>query len=452
MNLTETLSNFIVRIRFEDLPGEVIETSKKCFLDWTGVAIGGMENPSILKTIDLVKQTGGQRQSSVIGHGFKTTLLNAALINGMMSHVLDYDDAHSETRSHPSSPLIPALLSVSEYHQLTGKDLITAFIAGFEASTRIGLALGKTYYERGWHATSVLGRFGSAAGVGKLLRLNHKQLTHAIGLAATQAGGLRRVFGTMAKPFHAGKASMDGMLSALLAMRGFDGPGDILDGTSGFLQLFSPEHDPGKITQGLGKHFQIQQISFKPYAACLLIHPAIDGLIGMREKDRLPLDSIERIELEVSPLCLTVADKKDPQNGLEGKFSLYFCAALALIEGKVRESQFTPEKLMDRRIRNLMKKINAIANDSLKESEADAVIKLKNGTRLKGTVSGPKGDPRNPMSFGEMVEKFNDLTQPFLSERRRNEIVDIVKNLAKMDNPSRLLRLCRTKKIEKNFT
>jgi 2-methylcitrate dehydratase PrpD len=452
MNLTERLSNFVVQSRFEDFPEEVIETGKKCLLDWIGVAMGGMKDPSVEMVVDLMKEMGGKKQASVLGYGFKTTILNVALINGMMSHVLDYDDAHSESRSHPSAPLLPALLAISEYKKLKGKDLITAFVIGFEVSTRIGLALGKTYYERGWHATSVLGRFGSAVGVGKLLGLNQKQLACAIGLAATQAGGLRRVFGTMGKPFHAGKASMDGMLSALLALRGFDAPEDLLDGTSGFLQLFSPEYDPAQITQGLGKDFQIQQNSFKPYDACLLIHPVIDGLIWMRGKHGLELDSVEQIDLDISPLCLTVTDKKDPKNGLEGKFSLYFCAALALLEGKVQESQFTPKKMKDHRIRNLMKKIRASGNDSLKESEAKIAIQLKNGTRLNRTVSTPRGDPRNPMSFDDIVEKFRDLTHPILFVHQRSKIIHIVKNLERMENPSTLLKLCRVKRIETNST
>ena len=267
MNLTEKLSRFVVQFRIEDIPEEVIEASKKCFLDWVGVAIGGMKDHSVKIVVNLLKEMGGKKQASVLGYGFKTTLLNAALINGMMSHVLDYDDAHSGSRSHPSSPLIPALLSISEYRKLTGRDLVTAFVLGFEVGTRIGLALGKTYYERGWHATSILGRFGSAVGVGKLLRLNPKQLACAMGLAATQTGGLRRVFGTMGKPFHAGKASMDGMLSALLASRGFHAPEDILDGKSNFLEMFSEGYDPNPITQGLGKDYEVLKDSFKPYAA-----------------------------------------------------------------------------------------------------------------------------------------------------------------------------------------
>ena len=448
MKLTERLSHFVIRSRFEDFPEEVIETSKKCLLDWIGVSMGGMKDPSVEMVVDLMKEVGGKKQASVLGYGFKTTILNVALINGMMSHVLDYDDAHSESRSHPSAPLLPALLAISEYKKLKGKDLITAFVIGFEVSTRIGLALGKTYYERGWHATSVLGRFGSAVGVGKLLRLNQKQLTHAMGLAATQAGGLRRVFGTMGKPFHAGKASMDGMLSALLALRGFNAPEDILDGKSNFLEIFSGGYDPNRITQGLGREYQVLKDSFKPYAACLLIHPAIDSLIWMREQGDFDLDSVEQIDLEVSPLCMTVTDNPDPKNGLEGKFSIYFCAALALAEGKVQESQFTQEKMKDCRVRDFMRKMKVLGVDSLKETEARVVVKLKNKAQLDRRVLAPKGDPRNPMSFDEIADKFRDLTQDLLSDRQMDQILHIVQNLERIKDPSTLLKLCRVKKID----
>jgi 2-methylcitrate dehydratase PrpD len=407
-----------------------------------------MKDRSVGIMVKLMKEMGGKKQASVLGYGFKTTILNVALINGMMSHVLDYDDAHSESRSHPSAPLMPSLLSISEYQKLMGRDLMTAFILGVEVGTRIGLTLGKSYYEQGWHATSILGRFGSAVGVGKLLKLNEKQLACAIGLAATQAGGLRRVFGTMTKPFHAGKASMDGMLSALLASRGFSAPQNILDGKSNFLEIFSGGYNPNPITQGLGREYQVLKNSFKPYAACLLIHPAIEGMIWMREQAGFELDSVDQIDLEVSPLCMTVTDHSDPKNGLEGKFSIYFCAALALLEGKIQEGQFTQKKIYHQRIRDLMKKIRASDNDSLKETEANVVIQFKNGARLSKRIFVPKGDPENPMSYDEISYKFRSLTQDLLSDRQVEQITHIVQNLERIEEFSTLLKLCRVKKID----
>jgi 2-methylcitrate dehydratase PrpD len=442
LNRTQVLSNFIFDSSIEDFTAEIIEASKKCLLDWIGVTLSGARDPSVRILIDLIEEMGGRRQATILGYGMKTNVLNAAFVNGTASHILDYDDAHEGTRSHPSAPLIPALLAISEYKNLSGSEFITAFVLGFEVSTRIGFALGKSYYNLGWHATPILGRFGAAAGVGKLLKLNRDRLAIAFGLAATNAGGLRRVFGTMGKSFHAGKAAMDGMLSALLSQKGFTGPEDILDGRSNFLEMFAQEYDPNQITQELGQTYQVLKDSFKPYAACLLIHPAIDGLIWMKENFGLNPNLIEQVHLEVSPLCLTVTDKVNPKDALEGKFSTYFCAALAIERGRVSESQFTQDMVDNGSIRDLMKKIKVVRNESLEETEANVRVKLKNGIQYSHHVDAPKGDPRNPLSFDDIVEKFKDLTHLILSERRMNQIIVLVQNLENLENFSKLIKLC----------
>ena len=319
MTHTEELSRFITDSTMHDFPEEVIDAAKKSFLDWIGVTLGGMNDPSVGLLVQFIEEMGGRRQASILGYGTKTNLLYAALCNGMMSHVLDFDDAHSGARTHPSAPLIPALLSVAEHEGLPGTDLIAAFVLGFEVTIRVGLALGRNYYNAGWHPTSILGRFGAAAGVGKLLNLDARQLCNAFGLAATQAGGLRDVFGTMGKSFHAGKAAMDGALSALLARRGFSGPEDILSPNSGFSTVFSSEYDPDRLTNDLGKSYQILEDSLKPYAACLLTHPVIDGLITLKEEDRIDHRRVERIDLEVSPLAVKVAGNTNPKGRHGGK-------------------------------------------------------------------------------------------------------------------------------------
>jgi 2-methylcitrate dehydratase PrpD len=206
--------------------------------------------------------------------------------------------------------------------------------------------------------------------------------------------------------------------------------------------MFSREYDPDQIIQGLGKDYQILKGSFKLYAACLFIHPAIDGLIWMREKYEIDPDFVERIELEVTPPCLTVTNKTDPTNGLEGKFSIYFCAALAIEKGQVKEGQFTPKMVNDDRIRGLMKKIALTGNELLEETEANVRVKLKNGIHYSHHVAAPKGDSQNPLSFDEIAEKFKDLAHPVLSERRMNQIIDFVQDLPNLGNLSKLIRLC----------
>jgi len=441
-NVTKELSEFIVNTRFEDFSKEAVDFSKRCFLDWIGVTIGGMKDPSVAILVDLMAETGGEKQASVIGHGMGTSVLNAALVNGTMSHNLDYDDAHMSTRSHPSAPLIAALLPISENRKSRGSDLITAFILGCDVGIRIGLALGKAYYDHGWHATPILGRFGAAAGVGKLLGLDAEKINHTFGLAASQAGGIRKAFGTMTKPFHAGKAAMDGMLSAMLAGRGFTATLDILDANSGFLRMLSPQCDPDQILNGLGKQYHLFDISFKPYAACLAIHPPLVGLISIGREHRIDPETIDHIDLEVAPICLLLGDKAEPKTGREGKFSVYYCAALAMTEGQAGESLFNSDLVNARHIRRLIKRTKAKENKSFKESEAVVAVVLKDGNRFTKHVTSPKGDPGNPLSFDEIVEKFSDLTRGLLPGRHIEQIVSMVLDLDRQENILALLKMC----------
>lgn len=442
MSYTEKLSDFVVKSVINDFPVEVVEMAKKCFLDWVGVTIGGMEDPSVALLMQFIREMGGQRQSTILGYGVRTNVLNAALVNGMMSHVLDFDDAFSGVRTHPSVPLIPALFAVGEHMKSTGKDLIAAFVTGFEVTIRIGLALGKVYYDNGWHATPVLGRFGAAAGVGKLINLNTEQMCVAFGLAATQAGGLRDVFGTMGKSYHAGKAAMDGVSSSLLAKRGFTAPADILSEGSGFATVFSPEYNPEMITDSLGSEYHILNNSFKAYAACLLVHPVIDGLITLREEHHLNPEKVESVRLEVAPLNMKVAGNPEPKDGVEAKFSLHFGAAIAIIRGNAGNSIFTDETVYDQLVTHLMKRITVSVDSSLGETEARVAVVLKDGTHCFKHVVAPKGDPANPLTFDELEEKFRNLTEKKISTKQSNGIVEMIMNLEKLEDTASLVRLC----------
>ena len=441
-NVTEAISRFIVESSFENLPKEVVEAGKRSFLDWISVTLGGTKEPPARILIDFVEELGGEKQASILGHGIRTSTLNAAFVNGAMSHILDYDDAHSETRNHTSAPLFPVVLAIAENKGLNGQDLLTAYITGFEVSSRIGLALGKRYYEEGWHATSILGRFGAAAGSSCLMGLKTEQVIHALGLAGTQSGGIRSAFGTMAKPFHAGKAAADGLLSAMLAQRNFTGPKDIFEDNSEYVGIFSEEYDSGHIMKGLGKNYHILTNSFKLHAACLLLHPVIDGLLSIKREHNPSPEEIESIELEVAPLCLSVTDKPRVVDGVEGKFSLHFCSALAMTKGKLGNREFTDALVNDRRIRDLMKKVRVRGNLSLDEAEANVVVGVVNGRRYSRHITAPKGHPRNPMTFDEILEKFKDLNRGVISEERIAEIAEIVKNLQDLLNIRKLIELC----------
>ncbi len=442
MGHTEQLARFISDCGYAGLPDDVVSAAKQCFLDWIGVTLGASGDEAVNILLGVVQGQGGKRQASVFGSRVKTTMLQAALVNGTMSHTLDYDDAHNVVRTHPSAPLVPALFAVGEYFGVSGMELIAAFVAGYETTIRIGYALGKEYYERGWHATSVLGRLGAAAGTARLLRLPPEKTAVALGLAATQAGGVRDVFGTMGKAFHAGKAAQDGLFAALLAQSGFTAPGDMLEETSGFSQVFSREYRPEAIVAGLGTEYGLGEVNFKPYAACLLVHPVIDAMLTIRADYHPDPGRIEKIDIRVAPLNLEVTGDFDPQTAFEAKFSLPMAAAMALVFGNANDSLFTPSVIHDPSVREVMGRIQAASDASMDENEAIVGVVMDDGQRYSRHITAPKGNPENPMTFAEIASKARDLSARVLTPKAAERLIDTVASMEELENTATLVRLC----------
>jgi 2-methylcitrate dehydratase PrpD len=268
MEVTRKLAEFIHDTEFEDIPSEVIEKGKQCFLDWLGSALGGVEDDSSRLITQYITGKGGKPEATIIGTGIRTDVAHAALANGVIGHALDFDDYHADTVIHGTDACLPAILAVAERNNLSGTDVLAALVLGIDVSVRIGLALGPYHYERGWHSTSTAGIFGATAGVAKLLRLDPDQTVNAFGLCGTQASGLRQVFGTMCKPFHPGKACMDAVMSASLAQAGFTSSKNILEGELGLLEVMTENPDEAVILDALGSKYHITDVSFKPYPSC----------------------------------------------------------------------------------------------------------------------------------------------------------------------------------------
>jgi len=268
MELTKKLAEFVHDTNFHDISQDVIEKSKYSILDWLGSTLGGINDDASRVIIEYVKEFGGKRQATVIGTDIKTDLEHAALANGVISHALDFDDYHSKTVIHATAASLPAILSVAEDRRLCGADILTAFVLAIEISIRLGLGLTSSHYERGWHSTSTTGRFGATVGVAKLLQLDTDTIINAFGICGTQASGVRQVFGTMSKPFNAGKSSMDGVISALLAQKGFTSSKDIIEGKLGFFEVFTDDPDTDAVLKGLGSKYYISDLSVKPYPTC----------------------------------------------------------------------------------------------------------------------------------------------------------------------------------------
>ena len=442
MTITQELAEYIMSTSFEELPKEVIRYVKLCIFDWLGVTLGGSREEVGSIILECVQEMGGNQQATIVGKGMKTNILLASLINGSMSHVLDFDDTLTGASIHPSVCLAPAVMSVGEYRKRSGKDILTAFALGFEIATRIGAAAGISHYQHGWHATATFGHFGSVAGAGKLLGLDVPEMVNAFGIAGTQISGLRQVFGTMCKPFHAGKAAMDGVLSALLARKGFDSSKKILEGRYGVGRVYAPGADGKQIAANLGESYQILDVAFKPYASALATHSTIKAIIDIKEKDGVEADDVLSVEVELGALPISVVDNKDPKTGLEEKFSIYHCAALAFIKGTVGQDMFAEEKIDDPELIDFRKRVRTRLNADFKQFETKVIVETKNSGRFERFITKPKGSPENPMTFDEMKIKFKGLVYPVISRENAREIFYKIKYLEDVADVGELMVLC----------
>ncbi len=442
MKVTEKLAQFVLQTSFPSFPREVLHQGKRCFLDLLGVALGGSKQPLGRILTRMAQDFGGKPQATILGKGFKTNVMNAALVNGAMAHALDYDDTHIKTIMHPSAPVIPAVLAVGEWRRASGKEALEAFILGYEVETRIGIGMGQKLYDRGWHATSTYGRFGAAVAAGKLLGLSLPEMEQAIGLAGTQAAGLRLVFGTMTKPFHPGKSACDGVLSAILAQRGFTCAPNILEGKKGYLEVLGEGSRLSSMVKNLGRRYEVLNNTFKPYAACLLTHPTIDGVIRLRNQHGLKPEEVGQIRCEVARFCLDAAGQMEPKTGLAGKFSIAYCAAVALAEGVAGEDMFTDRRVLDPKMVSLRKKVQATVLPGLKDTEAWVTVTTKDGKKYSTFVNRPKGDPRNPPTDQELEEKFRTLAAFVLPARKIDRLVEMIWKLEKIEDLRQLIRSC----------
>jgi 2-methylcitrate dehydratase PrpD len=382
--------------------------------------------------LSAVSPFAGKDQAAILGRSERLDALNAALINGIASHVFDFDDTHLRTIIHPAGPVASAILSLAQLQPTSGRDLLHAFILGVEVECRIGNAVYPAHYDIGWHITGTAGVFGAAAAAGRLLGLNEQQMIWALGIAGTQSSGFREMFGTMCKSFHPGRAAQNGLLSAVLAQRDFTSSNRVLEAPRGFAHVMSTERNFDEITKGLGESFEIALNTYKPFACGIVIHPIIDGCVQLRNEFGLKADEIESIALEVDPLVLELTGKKTPQVGLEGKFSVYHSAAVAIIEGRAGEAEYSDAKVRDPQVIALRDRVSAVASQSVAEDECHVTIKLRNGRVLKRHVEHAIGSLALPMTDDDLNAKFGGLAEPALGAKataRLRELCWDIENL-----------------------
>jgi 2-methylcitrate dehydratase PrpD len=422
-DVTRTLARWLVSARPEDLPEAVRKEARRTFVNYVGCALGGSPHPTLDIAIGALAPFWGPEQASVLGRAERTDIFNAALLNGMSSHVLDYDDTHLKSVIHPGGPVLSAILALAEYRPVNGRDFLHAMVMGVEAECRIGNAVYPDHYDRGWHITGTTGPFGAAAAAGKLLGLTEQQMVWALGIAATQPVGLREMFGTMTKSFHPGRAAQNGLLAALLASQGFTSTDVGLEGKSGWANVLSTKQDWAEITGGLGERYEILLNTYKPFPCGIVLHPTIDACLQLRAEHALAAGDIERIDLSVHPLVLELTGKKTPQTGLEGKFSVYFTAAVAIVAGTVGVKQFSDETVRDPVVVALRDRVVAIADPAVGEEQVRAVVTLKDGRRFEKFIEHVVGSVEKPMSDAALEGKFLDLADGVLPQARARALL-----------------------------
>lgn len=451
--ITEKLAHFVAETGVVDIPQDALKVAQMGITDCIGVTFPGSLEPLGKIMRDYAKKMGGVAESSIIGSNIKTSPYLAALANGTMGHALDYDDMGGF--GHPSVALAPAVLAIGENTGASGKDILAAYVIGFEVASCLCGPLMMSHYARGWHSTDNFGTLGAAAALAWLLKLNVHQVRMALGIAASLAGGLRQNFGTMTKPLHAGQAAANGIQAALLAQAGFTADENIVEAPLGFAKVFGhdEEVDWAKVSEDMGKTFKITSptfsgIAIKPYPSCGGTHCSIDAALFLKKEYGLNADDIAEVELGTNSFMMNrLLIHHRPRTGLEGKFSLEYTVARALHSGEVKLKHLTDEGVNEPKIKSLIEKMKwvdkypmpALGQQLEGLGTHSVTVRLRDGKEYSHEVSISKGMPQKPLTSDEFNEKYRDCASTVLSSEGVGKSLDMLSNLAGVKNVRELM-------------
>lgn len=416
--LSAELASFAAGLTLDQVPPAVVGQARRCLVDWLACTLAGSAEPEsgrVRATLHALDRFD-VGTAAVLGTEHRASALSAALANGFAAHVLDFDDTYNpgETTIHGSAPLWAAIASASELVRTSGEAAVAAFVAGFEVQARIGLAAGRGQYDVGWHVTGTVGHIGAAVAVARLLGLSPERTLAALGTGATQAAGMKNVYGSMGKALHPGKAAMDGLLAAFLARDGFTSSGQPIEGHRGFLHLFSPDPDPDRATRDLGTVWTLADNGFKPYACGSLTHPAAQAVLELRAEQGLQAADVAHVEAHVHEYVLSTTGNRRPTTGLEGKFSIFHVLAVALVDGAALTEQFTDARVHDPEVERARDLVSVLEDESQSKLSARVVLRLLDGRVLERIIPHNLGSPANPMSDEQLEEKLVGLATPVL--------------------------------------
>jgi 2-methylcitrate dehydratase PrpD len=441
-NLTLVLAEQACLVSYEALPEPVRALARQCVLDYYGVALAGADDPLAAILLDELGEAGGAAQASVIGHGARLPALSAALVNGAIGHALDYDDVNLAMPGHPSVAILPGLLALAEERQSSGREIIAAFVAGYETACRIGMALRPGHYNLGFHATGTVGCFGAAAACARLLGLDTAATAQALGIAGTQAAGLKSQFGTMCKPFHAGKASHNGLLAARLAARGFSSRPDLLECEQGFALTHGPDFRPEAALAAPRNGFYIFANLFKYHAACYLTHGPIECARAVRDQQLAAPGEIAQITLRLDKSCERVCNIPAPSDGLEAKFSLRQTVAMALCGIDTASlDAYSAASATDPALVALRDKVVLDFQDGWPQAAAE--IEVAFGDRRVLRASHDAGIPCADIAGQgtRLADKFDALAGPVVGPPRARELREMISALDRLADVGALARL-----------
>ena len=435
INLTEKMAEFCKDIKFEKLPNQVVKRAKLLILDTVGIIIRARHDAestkSLISAVNKLDLNNGKCQ--VFSDTNRYVPSAAALINGTLAHSLDFDDTHAEASLHSSAPILAAAFAAAQMKNCSGQELITACVLGYEIQIRLGLAGGSSaHYQRGFHPTATCGVFGAAAAAGYIVGLNKEQFISAFGIALSQSSGSMQFLndGSWTKRSHVGQAAQNGLNSAILAGEGFKGPKEAFEGKWGYLNSFVSGGDLSKALEGLGEKYETLNLGVKPYPSCRYSHAAIDGLLALKKEVNFNVDELEDVDIGLSETALNIIgypieEKQNPENVVDGQFSMPFCAALVLKNGSFTWDDYKLN-LKNDDILNLCKRVNVSHNKQAEEccpKYMSANVKIKvSGKVYEKFIKIPKGDPENFMTDQEFEDKFDGLTNPYLSEGKLDEL------------------------------
>jgi 2-methylcitrate dehydratase PrpD len=440
------LARFVQECAWSTIPDAVRHEAKRSLLNFFGVALAASRDPTIEKAVSVFERFSGGPQSQLIGRNKRIGMLEAASLNAMSANVFDFDDTHIPTVLHPTAPVAPAVLALAEHCRASGISCLTAFILGVEIECRVANAVSPSHYARGWHITSTCGVFGSAMATSRLLGLNAKQMSWALGSASSQAAGLVETLGTMAKSVGVGNAARNGLLSTFLAQENFDGPSQPLEGERGFLTVFGEAPDLAAVVGDLGKRWEITRNTYKPYPCGVVLNPVIDACMELAARPDLKAtdwSDVTRIELIGHPLLRQRTNRPAPETGRKSQVSAQHAVAVTLLRARAGLEEFSDHAVADPAVLALGSKVVFSDNADLPIETVHLRIERQSHDDLQVTITASLGSLEKPLSDADLENKLRDLCRYGKSGCDSEKLIDSIWNLERADDVSSLVSCMR---------